>query len=216
MRYGGFIAVLLVVAAVLVSSTLGQIHFSPGWKPGKRFAASDARSLFEVNRYRENSGLGSSSSMDSSYDSDSTGRFAGNSRDIHSCTEQVNYRLLLDMAKILADDNDGEDCVVVVDDDNDDDDCDDNDHDEDDDYDDDDDNCNDDEDDDDNKENQDGYDGGDGCDGTDCRDGLGVGSSVDNESALRSAVILLTAVRVPPLAPWPDGEPESLRSSCCD
>ncbi|GFN98681.1 hypothetical protein PoB_002518700 [Plakobranchus ocellatus] len=37
---------------------------------------------------------------------------------------------------------------------------------------------------------------------------------VDSESALGSAAILLSRVRVPPLGPWPDGGPESLRSPC--
>ncbi|GFO10986.1 hypothetical protein PoB_003749100 [Plakobranchus ocellatus] len=45
--------------------------------------------------------------------------------------------------------------------------------------------------------------------------GRGVGSTVASESALRSARILLSRVRAPPLAPWPDGGPESLRSRCC-
>ncbi|GFO24097.1 hypothetical protein PoB_005060200 [Plakobranchus ocellatus] len=42
-----------------------------------------------------------------------------------------------------------------------------------------------------------------------------VGGMVDSESALRSARILLSRVRAPTLAPWPDGGPESLRSPCC-
>ncbi|GFN92950.1 hypothetical protein PoB_001945600 [Plakobranchus ocellatus] len=44
---------------------------------------------------------------------------------------------------------------------------------------------------------------------------LGVGSTVACESALRSAGTLLSRVRAPLLAPWPDGGPESLRSPCC-
>ncbi|GFN79441.1 hypothetical protein PoB_000594700 [Plakobranchus ocellatus] len=36
-----------------------------------------------------------------------------------------------------------------------------------------------------------------------------------NESAQRSAGTLLSRVRAPPLAPWPDGGPKSLRSPCC-
>ncbi|GFO25924.1 hypothetical protein PoB_005242900 [Plakobranchus ocellatus] len=43
----------------------------------------------------------------------------------------------------------------------------------------------------------------------------GVGSTVACESALRSAGILLSRVRAPLPAPWPDGGPESLRSPCC-
>ncbi|GFO36313.1 hypothetical protein PoB_006281800, partial [Plakobranchus ocellatus] len=43
----------------------------------------------------------------------------------------------------------------------------------------------------------------------------GVGGTVVSESALRSAGTLLSRVRVPPPAPWPDGGPESLRSPCC-
>ncbi|GFN86085.1 retrovirus-related pol polyprotein from type-1 retrotransposable element r2 [Plakobranchus ocellatus] len=43
----------------------------------------------------------------------------------------------------------------------------------------------------------------------------GVGSTVACESALRSAGTLLSRVRAPLPAPWPDGGPESLRSSCC-
>ncbi|GFO28535.1 hypothetical protein PoB_005504000 [Plakobranchus ocellatus] len=43
----------------------------------------------------------------------------------------------------------------------------------------------------------------------------GVGGSVASDFALRSAGTLLSRVRAPPLAPWPDGEPESLRSPCC-
>ncbi|GFN91259.1 hypothetical protein PoB_001776500 [Plakobranchus ocellatus] len=35
------------------------------------------------------------------------------------------------------------------------------------------------------------------------------------ESALRSAGTLLSRVRAPLPAPWPDGGPESLRSPCC-
>ncbi|GFN84792.1 tumor protein p53-inducible protein 13 [Plakobranchus ocellatus] len=41
----------------------------------------------------------------------------------------------------------------------------------------------------------------------------GVGGTVARESALRSAGTLLSRVRAPPPAPWPDGGPESLRSS---
>ncbi|GFN91765.1 hypothetical protein PoB_001827100 [Plakobranchus ocellatus] len=44
---------------------------------------------------------------------------------------------------------------------------------------------------------------------------LGVGSTVASESALRSARTLLSRVRAPPPAPWPDGRPGSLRSPCC-
>ncbi|GFO25237.1 hypothetical protein PoB_005174200 [Plakobranchus ocellatus] len=43
----------------------------------------------------------------------------------------------------------------------------------------------------------------------------GVGSTVACESALRSAVTLLSRVRAPLPAPWPDGGPENLRSPCC-
>ncbi|GFN77817.1 hypothetical protein PoB_000432300 [Plakobranchus ocellatus] len=38
---------------------------------------------------------------------------------------------------------------------------------------------------------------------------------VDSESALRSTGTLLSRIRVPPPAPWPDGEPESLRILFC-
>ncbi|GFO32452.1 hypothetical protein PoB_005895700 [Plakobranchus ocellatus] len=47
---------------------------------------------------------------------------------------------------------------------------------------------------------------------------LQLGTSVaqwDSESTLRSAGTLLSQVRAPPPAPWPDGGPESLRSPCC-
>ncbi|GFO49839.1 hypothetical protein PoB_007634400 [Plakobranchus ocellatus] len=43
----------------------------------------------------------------------------------------------------------------------------------------------------------------------------GVGGTVASESALRSAGTILSRVRAPPPAPWPDGGPESLRSPCC-
>ncbi|GFO43154.1 hypothetical protein PoB_006965900 [Plakobranchus ocellatus] len=43
----------------------------------------------------------------------------------------------------------------------------------------------------------------------------GVGSTVACESALRSAGTLLSRVRAPLPAPWPDGGPKSLRSPCC-
>ncbi|GFO29075.1 hypothetical protein PoB_005558000 [Plakobranchus ocellatus] len=43
----------------------------------------------------------------------------------------------------------------------------------------------------------------------------GVGSTVACESALRIAGTLLSRVRAPLPAPWPDGGPESLRSPCC-
>ncbi|GFN74984.1 hypothetical protein PoB_000149000 [Plakobranchus ocellatus] len=43
----------------------------------------------------------------------------------------------------------------------------------------------------------------------------GVSSTVACESALRSAGTHLSRVRAPLPAPWPDGGPESLRSSCC-
>ncbi|GFO49101.1 hypothetical protein PoB_007560600 [Plakobranchus ocellatus] len=43
----------------------------------------------------------------------------------------------------------------------------------------------------------------------------GVGGTVASESTLRSAGTLLSWVRAPPPAPWPDGGPESLRSPCC-
>ncbi|GFO30561.1 hypothetical protein PoB_005706600 [Plakobranchus ocellatus] len=42
-----------------------------------------------------------------------------------------------------------------------------------------------------------------------------VGGTVASESALRSAGTILSRVRAPPPAPWPDGGPESLRSPCC-
>ncbi|GFO39728.1 hypothetical protein PoB_006623300 [Plakobranchus ocellatus] len=45
--------------------------------------------------------------------------------------------------------------------------------------------------------------------------GWSVGGTVDSESALRSAGTLLLRVRAPPLAPWPDGRPETLRSAYC-
>ncbi|GFN89572.1 hypothetical protein PoB_001607800 [Plakobranchus ocellatus] len=38
---------------------------------------------------------------------------------------------------------------------------------------------------------------------------------MDSESALRFAGTLLSRVRAPPPAPWPEGGPESLISSCC-
>ncbi|GFO11444.1 hypothetical protein PoB_003794900 [Plakobranchus ocellatus] len=45
----------------------------------------------------------------------------------------------------------------------------------------------------------------------------GVGGTVASESVLRSAGTLLSRVRVPPPAPWPDGGSESLRRSpCCE
>ncbi|GFO45001.1 hypothetical protein PoB_007150600 [Plakobranchus ocellatus] len=43
----------------------------------------------------------------------------------------------------------------------------------------------------------------------------GVGGSVVTESALRSAGTLMSRVRAPPPAPWPDGGPKSLSSPCC-
>ncbi|GFN91732.1 hypothetical protein PoB_001823800 [Plakobranchus ocellatus] len=43
----------------------------------------------------------------------------------------------------------------------------------------------------------------------------GVGGTVVSKFALRSALTLLSRVRTPPPAPWPDGGPESLRSPCC-
>ncbi|GFO06100.1 hypothetical protein PoB_003260500 [Plakobranchus ocellatus] len=42
----------------------------------------------------------------------------------------------------------------------------------------------------------------------------GIGGIVDSEYAPRSAEILLSRVRAPPPALWPDGGPESLRSPC--
>ncbi|GFO18596.1 hypothetical protein PoB_004510100 [Plakobranchus ocellatus] len=42
-----------------------------------------------------------------------------------------------------------------------------------------------------------------------------VGGTVVTESALKSAEILLSRSRAPPPTPWPDGGPESLRSSHC-
>ncbi|GFO47072.1 hypothetical protein PoB_007357700 [Plakobranchus ocellatus] len=42
-----------------------------------------------------------------------------------------------------------------------------------------------------------------------------LGLTVACESALRSAGTLLSRVRAPLPAPWPDGGPESLRSPCC-
>ncbi|GFO40083.1 hypothetical protein PoB_006658800 [Plakobranchus ocellatus] len=43
----------------------------------------------------------------------------------------------------------------------------------------------------------------------------GVSGTVTCESVLRSAGTLLSRVLAPPPAPWPDGRPGSLRSSCC-
>ncbi|GFO25781.1 hypothetical protein PoB_005228600 [Plakobranchus ocellatus] len=43
----------------------------------------------------------------------------------------------------------------------------------------------------------------------------GVRSTVASKSALRSAGTLLSRVRAPPSAPWPDGGSESRRSFCC-
>ncbi|GFO08932.1 hypothetical protein PoB_003543700 [Plakobranchus ocellatus] len=45
--------------------------------------------------------------------------------------------------------------------------------------------------------------------------GPGVSGTVGSESALRSPENLLSRVRAPPPAPWPDGGPESLKTSCC-
>ncbi|GFO11037.1 hypothetical protein PoB_003754200 [Plakobranchus ocellatus] len=42
-----------------------------------------------------------------------------------------------------------------------------------------------------------------------------VGGTVDRKSALRPAVTLLSQTRTPPLAVWPDGVPNSLRSPLC-
>ncbi|GFN99483.1 hypothetical protein PoB_002598900 [Plakobranchus ocellatus] len=42
-----------------------------------------------------------------------------------------------------------------------------------------------------------------------------IGSIVASESALKSAGTLLSWVRAPPPACWPDGGPESLRSPYC-
>ncbi|GFN78946.1 hypothetical protein PoB_000545200 [Plakobranchus ocellatus] len=42
-----------------------------------------------------------------------------------------------------------------------------------------------------------------------------VGGAGDSDAALRSAGTLMSRVRAPPTAPWPDGGPESLRSACC-
>ncbi|GFO32426.1 hypothetical protein PoB_005893100 [Plakobranchus ocellatus] len=43
----------------------------------------------------------------------------------------------------------------------------------------------------------------------------GVGGTVASESVLRSAGTLMSRVRAPPLAPWPDRGPESPRSRRC-
>ncbi|GFN80350.1 hypothetical protein PoB_000685600 [Plakobranchus ocellatus] len=45
-----------------------------------------------------------------------------------------------------------------------------------------------------------------------CSSGGGTG---DSEPALRSAETILSQVRTPPLALWPEGRPESLTSPCC-
>ncbi|GFO10230.1 hypothetical protein PoB_003673500 [Plakobranchus ocellatus] len=45
--------------------------------------------------------------------------------------------------------------------------------------------------------------------------GVGVSGTVVSESALRSAKTFLSWVRATLPAPWPDGGPKSLRSSCC-
>ncbi|GFO28333.1 hypothetical protein PoB_005483800 [Plakobranchus ocellatus] len=42
----------------------------------------------------------------------------------------------------------------------------------------------------------------------------GIGGTLDTEAGPISAKILLWRVRAPPLAPWPDVWPESLRSPC--
>ncbi|GFO22186.1 hypothetical protein PoB_004869100 [Plakobranchus ocellatus] len=42
----------------------------------------------------------------------------------------------------------------------------------------------------------------------------GVGGTVASESALRHTGAILSRVRAPPPAPWPNGGPESLRSPC--
>ncbi|GFO48917.1 hypothetical protein PoB_007542200 [Plakobranchus ocellatus] len=43
----------------------------------------------------------------------------------------------------------------------------------------------------------------------------GVGGTIDNKSAPRSAGTTLSRVRAPPPAPWPNGRPESQSPSCC-
>ncbi|GFN90646.1 hypothetical protein PoB_001715200 [Plakobranchus ocellatus] len=43
----------------------------------------------------------------------------------------------------------------------------------------------------------------------------GVGGTIDSESALRTAVALLSQVDAPPPAPWLVGGPKSLRSPFC-
>ncbi|GFO03677.1 frizzled-9-like [Plakobranchus ocellatus] len=53
------------------------------------------------------------------------------------------------------------------------------------------------------------------CEFCNCPKSRGVGGTVASESALRSAGTLLSRVRAPPTASWPDGGPESLRSPCC-
>ena len=106
MKYITLFLSLVVVAAMVVSSCLGQIHFSPDWEPGKR-SAMPTRSRFNDNAYREMAGSSSSSSSSSrrsSYDTDSIlNLFGGHrSRDAHKCADQVNFDILLDVANILA------------------------------------------------------------------------------------------------------------------
>ncbi|GFO17874.1 hypothetical protein PoB_004437900 [Plakobranchus ocellatus] len=45
---------------------------------------------------------------------------------------------------------------------------------------------------------------------------MGVSDTMVSDPTLKSAGIFVSGVRAPPSATWPDGGPQSLRSSCCE
>lgn len=103
MKYISILLSLLFIAAMVVSSCLAQIHFSPDWQPGKR-SAMGTQSQFSENPYINDVVEGSSKGSRNELDSDTILSLLGlhKQRDIQTCAEQVDYKVLINVAKILA------------------------------------------------------------------------------------------------------------------
>ncbi|RUS76429.1 hypothetical protein EGW08_015798 [Elysia chlorotica] len=106
MQYSSLLLSVLVLAALMLTSCLGQIHFSPDWQPGKRsgLASESQFSDTPYTQFPSSSSSSGSGNSGSRYDTDAImSLFGGHmGRDVHACAEQIDYQVLLGVAKILA------------------------------------------------------------------------------------------------------------------
>ncbi|GFR88494.1 adipokinetic prohormone type 1-like precursor [Elysia marginata] len=99
MKYSNLLISLLLVAAIMVSSCLGQIHFSPDWVPGKR-SSMETQPQFNDNPYLNQVDGSSRRTIDTEALLSLLGVHKG--RDVQTCADQVNYNVLINVAKIIA------------------------------------------------------------------------------------------------------------------